>query len=180
VSDIPLGLGLDHLSGVNPDTLHWVEPLGTTQDKQGNAVYPTTNNNQTTSNIADTGSLLHTSLTAAQSRLGNTPQLTTLVEDTPLEPYYTVPRNATLVGSTGMTALIGRIPTQGQVQDPFPFKVIVGADNLAANGIEIPGVDGMIFGGTATGDWALLCARHITLRHLCLYRWHHPHRLLRR
>jgi integrating conjugative element protein (TIGR03752 family) len=82
-----------------------------------------------------------------------------LVEDTPLEPDYPVPRNATLVGSTGMTALIGRIPTQGQVQDPFPFKVIVGADNLAANGIEIPGVDGMIFGGTATGDWALSCVR---------------------
>jgi integrating conjugative element protein (TIGR03752 family) len=157
-SDIPLGLGLDHLSGVNPETLHWVDPLGTTQDKQGNAVYPATNTSQTPITNADTGGLLHTSLTSTQSSLRKTPP-PTLAEETPLEPYYTVPRNATLVGSTGMTALIGRIPTQGQVQDPFPFKVIVGADNLAANGIEIPGVDGMIFSGTATGDWALSCVR---------------------
>lgn len=70
---------------------------------------------------------------------------------------YTVPRNATLVGSVGMTALVGRIPVQGQVQDPMPFKVITGADNLAANGLRIPGVEGMIWSGTAIGDWTLSC-----------------------
>ncbi|BBA32469.1 integrating conjugative element protein family [Methylocaldum marinum] len=70
-----------------------------------------------------------------------------------------MPRNATLIGSTGMTALIGRIPIKGQVEDPYPLKVIVGSDNLAANGLEIPGVDGMIFSGTAIGDWALSCVR---------------------
>ena len=72
-------------------------------------------------------------------------------------PYYTVPANATLIGSTGMTALIGRIPVNDQVQDPVPFKVIVGSDNLAANGITIPGIDGMIWSGTAVGDWNLSC-----------------------
>ena len=156
-ADIPLGLGLDPLSGANPETLNWVEPLGTTQDKHGHPVYPQTIPNLATATAA--GGLLHTRLNATQLGLGNTPQFTALAEETPLKPYYTVPRNATLVGSTGMTALIGRIPTQGQVQDPFPFKVIVGADNLAANGIEIPGVDGMVFSGTATGDWALSCVR---------------------
>jgi len=75
------------------------------------------------------------------------------------EPVYTLPRNATLVGSTGMTALIGRIPVKGNVDDPYPFKVIVGSDNLAANGLEIPGVDGMIFTGNALGDWTLSCVR---------------------
>ena len=75
------------------------------------------------------------------------------------EPVYTVPRNSTLVGSTGMTALIGRIPIKGNVDDPYPFKVIVGSDNLAANGLEIPGVDGMIFTGNALGDWTLSCVR---------------------
>jgi len=74
-------------------------------------------------------------------------------------PVYTVPRNATLIGSTGMTALIGRIPRGGVVEDPFPFKVIVGKDNLAANGIEIPGLDGMIFSGKSSGDWTLSCVR---------------------
>ena len=71
-------------------------------------------------------------------------------------PAYTVPRNATLIGSTSMTALVGRIPIQGQVRDPMPFKVITGADNLAANGLTVPGVQGMVWSGTAVGDWTLL------------------------
>ena len=77
----------------------------------------------------------------------------------PPEPAYTVPRNATLVGSTAMTALIGRVPILGHVEDPFPFKVLVGRDNLAANGLEIPSVHGMVFSGTAFGDWTLGCVR---------------------
>ena len=72
-------------------------------------------------------------------------------------PVYTVPRNATLIGSTGMTALVGRVPIQGQVRDPMPFKVITGKENLAANGLRIPGIEGMIWSGTAVGDWTLSC-----------------------
>jgi integrating conjugative element protein (TIGR03752 family) len=73
------------------------------------------------------------------------------------QPVYTVPRNATLIGSTAMTALVGRVPRQGQVRDPMPFKVITGADNLAANGLVVPGVQGMVWSGTAIGDWTLSC-----------------------
>ena len=73
------------------------------------------------------------------------------------KPAYTVPRNATLIGSTAMTAMIGRIPVQGQVRDPMPFKVITGPENLAANGLSVPGVQGMIWSGTAVGDWTLSC-----------------------
>ena len=58
-----------------------------------------------------------------------------------------------------MTALIGRVPIAGSVEDAFPFKVIVGKDNLAANNITMPGLDGMIFSGKATGDWTLSCVR---------------------
>jgi integrating conjugative element protein (TIGR03752 family) len=56
-----------------------------------------------------------------------------------------------------MTALVGRIPVQGQVRDAMPFKVITGADNLAANGLTVPGVQGMVWSGTAVGDWTLSC-----------------------
>ncbi|MDX1654087.1 MAG: TIGR03752 family integrating conjugative element protein [Candidatus Competibacteraceae bacterium] len=77
----------------------------------------------------------------------------------PAVPFYTIPRNATLIGSTAMTALVGRIPVQGTVQDPMPFKIIVGRDNLAANGITIPGIDGIVASGIATGDWTLSCVR---------------------
>jgi len=72
-------------------------------------------------------------------------------------PVYTVPRNATLMGATAMTALVGRVPVRGEVRDPMPFKIITGADNLAANGFTIPGLNGMIWSGTAIGDWTLSC-----------------------
>ncbi|WP_435372991.1 TIGR03752 family integrating conjugative element protein [Aquisalimonas lutea] len=81
------------------------------------------------------------------------------VDERVAEPRYTIPRNATLMGSTTMTALIGRIPREGTVDDPAPFKVVVGDDNLAANDIDIPGIEGIIFSGTAFGDWTLSCVR---------------------
>lgn len=70
---------------------------------------------------------------------------------------FTVPRNATLMGTTAMTALLGRVPVRGEVRDPMPFKLITGPDNLAANGFKVPGVAGMIWSGTAIGDWTLSC-----------------------
>ena len=41
------------------------------------------------------------------------------------EPMYTIPRNSTLVGSTGMTALIGRIPIKGNVDDPYRKRLVL-------------------------------------------------------
>lgn len=75
------------------------------------------------------------------------------------KPVYTVPSNATLMGSVAMTALIGRVPIDGAVNDPYPFKVLIGADNLTANGIDIPDVAGAVVSGTASGDWTLSCVR---------------------
>ncbi|WP_242464615.1 TIGR03752 family integrating conjugative element protein [Halorhodospira abdelmalekii] len=72
---------------------------------------------------------------------------------------YTVPRNSMLMGSSTLTALIGRIPREGSVEDAAPFKVVVGSENLAANDMEIPGLEGMILSGTAFGDWTLSCVR---------------------
>ena len=72
---------------------------------------------------------------------------------------YTLPANATLMGSVAMTALIGRVPIDGTVNDPYPFKVLIGADNLTANGIELPDVAGAVVSGTASGDWTLSCVR---------------------
>jgi hypothetical protein len=77
----------------------------------------------------------------------------------PSKPVYTVPSNSTLMGSIAMTALIGRVPIDGTVNDPYPFKVLIGPDNLTANGIDIPDVAGAVFSGTASGDWTLSCVR---------------------
>jgi integrating conjugative element protein (TIGR03752 family) len=75
------------------------------------------------------------------------------------KPVYTLPENATLMGSVAMTALIGRVPVDGTVNDPYPFKVLVGAQNLAANGLDLPDVAGAVMSGTASGDWTLSCVR---------------------
>jgi hypothetical protein len=72
---------------------------------------------------------------------------------------YTLPQNATLTGSVAMTALIGRVPINGTVSDPYPFKLLIGEDNLTANGIELPDVAGAVVSGTASGDWTLSCVR---------------------
>ena len=78
---------------------------------------------------------------------------------TSAKPVYTVPANSTLMGSIAMTALIGRVPIDGTVNDPYPFKVLIGPDNLTANGIDIPDVAGAVVSGTASGDWTLSCVR---------------------
>lgn len=75
------------------------------------------------------------------------------------KPFYTVPANSTLMGSIAMTALIGRVPVDGTVNDPYPFKVVIGADNLTANGIDLPQVTGAVVSGSASGDWTLSCVR---------------------
>ncbi|TNF03308.1 MAG: TIGR03752 family integrating conjugative element protein, partial [Gammaproteobacteria bacterium] len=147
-SDIPVGLGLDGVRGssAEAESLVWVSPLELAPSPD-----------------ADKETLLNRFSRGSRNALASAgPEVTSLVTkgsealNTAL-PVYTVPRNATLIGSTGMTALVGRVPIQGQVRDPMPFKVITGKENLAANGLRIPGIEGMIWSGTAVGDWTLSC-----------------------
>ncbi len=77
----------------------------------------------------------------------------------PMVPVYTIAKNSTLVGSTALTALVGRVPFGGNITDPYSFKVIIGRDNLIANGIELPDVAYSIASGKAVGDWTLGCVR---------------------
>lgn len=72
-------------------------------------------------------------------------------------PAYTVAKNATLVGATAFTALVGRVPVGDNIVDPYSFKVILGRENLIANGKEIPEMAYAIVSGKAVGDWTLGC-----------------------
>ena len=127
-----------------PEDTVWVQPLGSGADSEGG---------------------LLTSLGNAHKGLRKQMALDDLpgirggrgVEET--VPYFTIPRNATLVQSTAMTALVGRVPIGGQVTDPYSFKVIIGRENLMANGIELPDVAYSIASGKAVGDWTLGCVR---------------------
>ncbi|HBP0596750.1 TPA: TIGR03752 family integrating conjugative element protein [Pseudomonas aeruginosa] len=152
VADLPIGLGLDGHDGgpLKDGGMRWIEPDDARPDPKGGSsslrlpAFP--------SSFGPASPELSAAAEAVSDRtaqaVGGTAQA-----------VYTVPANATLMGSVAMTALIGRIPIDGTVNDPFPFKVLIGADNLAANGIEIPDVAGAVVSGTASGDWTLSCVR---------------------
>lgn len=161
-SDIPLGLGLDGLGGstggiavAGSDGLLWVTPTDQQAPQPGQPAgktpgFPTSflDNNPITRQKAELEMVTkgHTTETGANGQSAEA-------------PVYTLPENSTLVGSRAMTALLGRIPVNGTVTDPYPFKVMIGKDNLAANGIELPEVEGAIVSGSASGDWTLSCVR---------------------
>lgn len=115
--DLPIGLGLETAQTV-PETVIWVEPsdVKPTPDlRNQNAGNPfATSFNR--SNSEDK------SLFAGQKiRHENYAE-----KNDSLTPVYTIPANSTLMGSVAMTALIGRVPVDGTVNDPYPFKVLVG------------------------------------------------------
>ncbi|WP_333983619.1 TIGR03752 family integrating conjugative element protein [Ectopseudomonas khazarica] len=151
-TELPVGLGLEPSDGLPGDALYWIEP----EDRRDDGQPRSSGNNGSFSFPTSFGPAQKTLDTTASAaidagrRAAGGPETTVV---------YTVPTNSTLIGSIAMTALIGRIPIDGTVNDPYPFKVLIGRDNLTANGIDIPDVAGAVVSGTASGDWTLSCVR---------------------
>jgi len=142
---LPVGFGFDDqgLVPVNPDRGSWYDPIdlesSETMDGKDNrfsGLLPRSPDVQ-----ADSDS---------QKGSQETQQIT-------VEPVYTLPKDATLTDGLALTALIGRIPVDGQTPDPYPVKIYIGKENLLANGHDMPEVEGMIFSGLGFGDWNLSC-----------------------
>lgn len=74
-------------------------------------------------------------------------------------PVYTIPDAATLVENSTLTPLVGRVPFRGTLRDPFRFKLITGATNLATNGHHIPGIANAVWTGYAVGVREQSCVR---------------------
>jgi len=160
--ELPVGLGLgdgglrNGASGTATPGLVWIHPADArTDEKTGESVFPSAFSfSGSVSDIAAGGAkALGRAAGSVESRIKGKADPNTV------RPVYTIPQNSTLTGSVAMTALLGRVPIDGTVNDPYPFRVIVGKDNLTANGIEIPEVRGAILAGTTTGDWTLSCVR---------------------
>ena len=159
--DLPVGLGLEEGDGrgfgsgrgVSPNGsgTRWVEPTDARMDAKSG--------NNATSFPQTFGPAQKTLPVTATSDVDVDANPVNRALGASTRAVYTVPQNSTLMGSTTMTALIGRVPIDGTVNDPYPFKVIIGADNLVANGIDIPDVAGAVVSGTASGDWTLSCVR---------------------
>lgn len=165
-SDLPIGLGLEGSEGAVgavSSGVMWIEPQDAVQlDRNGKPVIGAA----AVGAVAGTGSFLFPTSFASlddneisrqKAELDKAAKNQQAIEEA--TPVYTLPENSTLIGSRGMTALLGRVPIDGKVTDPYPFKVLIGKENLTANGIELPDVEGAIVSGTATGDWVLSCVR---------------------
>ncbi|HAV1239885.1 TPA: TIGR03752 family integrating conjugative element protein, partial [Salmonella enterica] len=152
--DIPPGLGLDDPS-VPADAVRWTEPADAVQTgkpgQPGSIQYPSTFGGAGDNPISQQKKVFLEQAKGERSTGGR--------EKSAAVPVYTLPENSTLTGSVAMTALLGRIPVNGTVSDPYPFKVLIGRDNLIANGVELPDVEGAVISGTASGDWTLSCVR---------------------
>ncbi|HIE1973513.1 TPA: TIGR03752 family integrating conjugative element protein [Escherichia coli] len=159
-SDIPDGLGLDGMgsmagSAASPgmDGLMWVTPADQAPDEPSSVGgksgprFPTS--------FLDDNPLSRQKAAYEQQVKGYSNEQ----QKADTRAVYTLPENSTLAGSRAMTALLGRVPVNGTVTDPYPFKILVGKDNLTANGIELPDVEGAVVSGTASGDWTLSCVR---------------------
>ena len=149
------------ISGTSKDEYIWIEPL------DGSASSLPLAPGDTTSSDGDVTDLLSPSFEpsgpptdlAALGTAGNdgAPAAAENAPSSPT-PYFTINNLATLAGSTAFTAMIGRVPINGQIVDPVPFRVLVGRDNLAASGLRVPDeIKSMVFEGVAQGDWTLGC-----------------------
>lgn len=162
-AELPVGLGLEEGDGKSfggtpggaarhSNGTRWVEPddakPSAKNDSSGDLNLPTSFG-PAQKTLSDTADSVASTVADAGSRAVGASTM----------PVYTVPSNSTLMGSIAMTALIGRVPIDGTVNDPYPFKVLIGPDNLTANGIDIPDVAGAVVSGTASGDWTLSCVR---------------------
>ena len=74
----------------------------------------------------------------------------------PPQPALTLPAN-TIVHSTAITALVGRLPLDGRVESPWRFKAMSSAENITSRHLSIPGLAGVIWSGFAYGDLTLSC-----------------------
>lgn len=160
--DLPVGLGLEpgDEAGFAQDELVWTEPQDATAvDARGQPVPAGSGKPAMGLGFAGTFSDNIDQRQAQDTEGERDHELGTTPGKTAENPVYTLPENSTLTGSIAMTALIGRVPIDGVVNDPYPFKVLIGPDNLTANGIDLPEVAGAILSGTAAGDWTLSCVR---------------------
>ncbi|RQR79150.1 TIGR03752 family integrating conjugative element protein [Burkholderia sp. Bp9012] len=158
-TDLPVGLGLHDGDGqgLGTDGTQWVEPQDAKPTDKAHGASGATSTHGTDAFPTSFAEGDDPGKPANDTAAANPSSAE--AKAPPAKPVYTVPANATLIGSVAMTALIGRVPIDGTVNDPYPFKVLVGPDNLTANGIDLPDVAGAVMSGTATGDWTLSCVR---------------------
>ena len=93
----------------------------------------------------------------AAARIPPASSLGAKTASTAQQPVFVIP-SGTLIEAKALTGLIGRIPVNGQVSDPWPFKLVATGDAHAADHKSFD-VSGMILEGIAQGDFNFRCVR---------------------
>lgn len=158
--DVPNGIGVNLAGDSLPDyytpghsavdEIVWIEPISTnsTQGLSGSTISFPSGDKPLSENLG-----------VSLDSMSDQQWLDPVKQETNLTPFFTIPANGTLIGSVAMTALLGRVPVDGTVTDPYPVKILIGKDNLSSNGITIPDeITGIVMSGVAKGDWNLSCA----------------------
>lgn len=138
---IPVGFGFDQIKKKSDEVGQWYDPIDKIDEKKSSNKY--------------TGLLAPPSPKLQQHTDNNATESENSANS--IIPAFTIPKDTVLYDGISLTALIGRIPVEGTTPDPYPVKIFIGKENLAANGHQLPEVDGMIFSGLAIGDWNLSC-----------------------
>lgn len=168
--DLPVGFGFDGLElPINPNQGTWHDPIDRSSTNEGKGMGkgddgfsgllspPGQRSASDQSGLDQSKSEWEESALEPSEfgRAGDGAQRAGQLES--VNPAYTIAKDSILFDGTALTALIGRIPVEGSTPDPYPVKIFVGKENLAANGHQLPDIEGMIFSGLGLGDWNMSC-----------------------
>ncbi|HEY9017594.1 TIGR03752 family integrating conjugative element protein [Thiomicrospira sp.] len=126
----------------DPNQIVWIEPMDNMANNFKKVESPGASNQQQPPGLVDEVS------SKAKNELGL---------ESGKDPRYTIPHGSVIESSQSVTALVGKIPIRGQVQDPWQFKVQTGPNIIMANNHELSGLERTIVEGTAIGNLALRC-----------------------
>lgn len=76
-----------------------------------------------------------------------------------LHEIYTIPTDSSLWDAVSMGSMIGRVPKNGTLKNPYRFKAMLSNENMATNGIYIPNLKNMVVSGYLEGDMLMECVR---------------------
>jgi len=137
---------------VDPNQIVWIRPMDSSFVSEKRTSHSVSNyvpnlGSNSVSTDEESG-LLNEVGSKAKNKLGL---------ETGKEPKFTIPYGSIMSDSMSVTALVGRIPVQGQIQDPWRFKISTGKTILMPNGHELDGIEKAIVEGTAVGDLNMRC-----------------------
>lgn len=135
---------------VDPNQIVWIQPLdsGYEEDKRKRKSGASSNTTSMYSGSDSEKGLLDEVGSKAKNKLGL---------ETGKQPRWTIANGSVIPNSMAVTAFIGRVPVNGQLQDPWRFKISTGPNILMANDHTLEGLEKTIIQGTAIGNYSLRC-----------------------